>query len=77
MFYTIAGAITRGDIFVRGAIKEHMASLVYKLEEMGVELDYVTTLCPFAVNNNAIICDCISVGNPGCGNVLMSTGSNV
>ncbi|HFL5954786.1 TPA: UDP-N-acetylglucosamine 1-carboxyvinyltransferase [Staphylococcus aureus] len=36
----ITGAITRGDIFVRGAIKEHMASLVYKLEEMGVELDY-------------------------------------
>lgn len=36
----IAGAITRGDIFVRGSIKEHMASLVYKLEEMGVELDY-------------------------------------
>ncbi|HHW5825599.1 TPA: UDP-N-acetylglucosamine 1-carboxyvinyltransferase [Staphylococcus aureus] len=36
----IAGAITHGDIFVRGAIKEHMASLVYKLEEMGVELDY-------------------------------------
>ncbi|HDF2043418.1 TPA: UDP-N-acetylglucosamine 1-carboxyvinyltransferase [Staphylococcus aureus] len=36
----IVGAITRGDIFVRGAIKEHMASLVYKLEEMGVELEY-------------------------------------
>lgn len=36
----IAGAITRGDIFVRGAIKEHMASLVYKLEEVGVELEY-------------------------------------
>ncbi|SPZ99707.1 UDP-N-acetylglucosamine 1-carboxyvinyltransferase [Staphylococcus aureus] len=36
----IAGAITRGDTFVRGAIKEHMASLVYKLEEMGVELEY-------------------------------------
>ncbi|EWJ83473.1 UDP-N-acetylglucosamine 1-carboxyvinyltransferase [Staphylococcus aureus] len=36
----IAGAITRGDIFVRDAIKEHMASLVYKLEEMGVGLDY-------------------------------------
>lgn len=36
----IAGAITRGDIFVRGAIKEHMASLVYKLEGMGVELEY-------------------------------------
>ena len=36
----IAGAITRGDIFVRGAIKEHMSSLVYKLEEMGVKLDY-------------------------------------
>ncbi|MCG2382579.1 UDP-N-acetylglucosamine 1-carboxyvinyltransferase [Staphylococcus epidermidis] len=36
----IAGAITRGDIFVRGAIKEHMASLIYKLEEMGVDLEY-------------------------------------
>ncbi|MEJ7183152.1 UDP-N-acetylglucosamine 1-carboxyvinyltransferase, partial [Staphylococcus caprae] len=36
----IAGAITRGDILVRGAIKEHMASLVYKLEEMGVNLDF-------------------------------------
>lgn len=36
----IAGAITRGDIFVRGAIKEHMTSLVHKLEEMGVNLEY-------------------------------------
>src|SRR5699024_10244280 len=36
----IAGAITRGDIIVNGAIKEHMTSLVYKLEEMGVNLDY-------------------------------------
>lgn len=36
----IAGAITRGDILVKGAIKEHMTSLVYKLEEMGVQLDY-------------------------------------
>ncbi|MDF0248615.1 UDP-N-acetylglucosamine 1-carboxyvinyltransferase [Staphylococcus pseudintermedius] len=36
----IAAAITRGDVLVKGAIKEHMTSLVYKLEEMGVELDY-------------------------------------
>ncbi|MDU9419228.1 UDP-N-acetylglucosamine 1-carboxyvinyltransferase [Staphylococcus lloydii] len=36
----IAGAITRGDVLVKGAIKEHMTSLVYKLEEMGVNLDY-------------------------------------
>lgn len=36
----IAAAITRGDVFVKGAIKEHMTSLVYKLEEMGVELEY-------------------------------------
>ena len=36
----IAGAITRGDIFVRGAIKEHLASLIYKLEEMGIDLEY-------------------------------------
>ncbi|EGQ1625095.1 TPA: UDP-N-acetylglucosamine 1-carboxyvinyltransferase [Staphylococcus pseudintermedius] len=37
----IAAAITRGDVLVKGAIKEHMTSLVYKLEEMGVELDYI------------------------------------
>ncbi|EGQ2737030.1 UDP-N-acetylglucosamine 1-carboxyvinyltransferase [Staphylococcus pseudintermedius] len=36
----IAAAITRGDVLVKGAIKEHMTSLVYKLKEMGVELDY-------------------------------------
>ncbi|PCF48836.1 UDP-N-acetylglucosamine 1-carboxyvinyltransferase [Staphylococcus delphini] len=36
----IAAAITRGDVLVKGAIKEHMTSLVYKLEEMGVELDF-------------------------------------
>ena len=27
-------------MFVRGAIKEHMTSLLYKLEEMGVNLEY-------------------------------------
>ncbi|MBA8778225.1 UDP-N-acetylglucosamine 1-carboxyvinyltransferase [Staphylococcus schleiferi subsp. coagulans] len=36
----IAAAITRGDVLVKGAIKEHMTSLVYKLEEMGVNLEY-------------------------------------
>lgn len=36
----IAAAITRGDVFVKGAIKEHMTSLIYKLEEMGVNLDF-------------------------------------
>ncbi|MBI5975512.1 UDP-N-acetylglucosamine 1-carboxyvinyltransferase [Staphylococcus canis] len=36
----IAAAITRGDVLVKGAIKEHMTSLVYKLEEMGVELTF-------------------------------------
>lgn len=36
----IVGVIICGDIFVCGVIKEYMVSLVYKLEEMGVELDY-------------------------------------
>ncbi|PTE73603.1 UDP-N-acetylglucosamine 1-carboxyvinyltransferase [Staphylococcus devriesei] len=36
----IAAAITRGDVFVRDAVKEHMTSLIYKLEEMGVKLDF-------------------------------------
>lgn len=38
--FMIAAAITRGDVLVKGAIQEHMTSLVYKLEEMGVELEY-------------------------------------
>src|SRR5699024_8830650 len=37
----IAGAITRGNVLVNGAIKEHMTSIVYKLEEMGVNLEYL------------------------------------
>ena len=36
----IGSAITRGDVFVRDAVKEHMTSLIYKLEEMGVNLDF-------------------------------------
>ena len=36
----IAAAITRGDVFVKGAVKEYMTSLIYKLEEMGVNLDF-------------------------------------
>ncbi|PTK45009.1 UDP-N-acetylglucosamine 1-carboxyvinyltransferase, partial [Staphylococcus nepalensis] len=36
----VAGAITRGDVLVKGAIKEHLTSLLYKLEEMGVNLSY-------------------------------------
>ena len=36
----IIAAITRGDVFVRDAVKEHMTSLIYKLEEMGVNLDF-------------------------------------
>ena len=36
----IGCAITRGDVFVRDAVKEHMTSLIYKLEEMGVNLDF-------------------------------------
>ena len=36
----------------------------------------VKTPVPEAVNINAIICDCMSVGNPGCGIVLRSTAFN-
>ncbi|MQH58432.1 UDP-N-acetylglucosamine 1-carboxyvinyltransferase, partial [Escherichia coli] len=36
----IPDRIEAGTLLIAGAIKEHMASLVYKLEEMGVELDY-------------------------------------
>nr|WP_315294539.1 UDP-N-acetylglucosamine 1-carboxyvinyltransferase [Mammaliicoccus lentus] len=36
--FMIAGAITRGNINVIGAIREHMSSLVSKLEEAGVQI---------------------------------------
>ena len=38
--YHRLAAITRSDVFVRDAVKEHMTSLIYKLEEMGVNLDF-------------------------------------
>lgn len=37
--FMVAAAITRGDVFVEGARADHMASLLSKLEEMGVKLD--------------------------------------
>lgn len=36
--FMVAGAITGGNIFVHGAVPEHLASLVSKLEEMNVEI---------------------------------------
>lgn len=37
--YMIAGAITKGDIFVRNVLSEHLKSLIAKLKEMGVEIE--------------------------------------
>lgn len=36
--FMVAGAITGGNIFVHGAVPEHLAALVSKLEEMNVEI---------------------------------------
>ncbi|SDZ21715.1 UDP-N-acetylglucosamine 1-carboxyvinyltransferase [Thermoactinomyces sp. DSM 45892] len=36
--YMVAAAITRGDVFVEGAISEHLVPLVAKLREMGVSV---------------------------------------
>jgi UDP-N-acetylglucosamine 1-carboxyvinyltransferase len=36
--FTIAGAITRGEIRVEGACLEHLTSLIFKMREMGVDL---------------------------------------
>ena len=55
----IAGAITRGDIFVRGAIKEHMASLIYKLEEMGVDLEYYEEGIRVTANGHKVITETV------------------
>lgn len=37
--YMIAAAITGGDVFVEGAIQDHLGPVVAKLEEMGVRVD--------------------------------------
>jgi UDP-N-acetylglucosamine 1-carboxyvinyltransferase len=36
--FMVAGAITGGNILVRGAVPEHLASLISKLEEMNVQI---------------------------------------
>lgn len=36
--YMIAAAITKGDVFVRNVLSEHLKSLIAKLKEMGVEI---------------------------------------
>ncbi|MFD2117029.1 UDP-N-acetylglucosamine 1-carboxyvinyltransferase [Paenibacillus yanchengensis] len=37
--YMIAAAITGGDVFVEGAIADHLAPIISKMEEMGVEIE--------------------------------------
>ncbi|RED57667.1 UDP-N-acetylglucosamine 1-carboxyvinyltransferase [Cohnella lupini] len=37
--YMIAAAITGGDVYVEGAIRDHLGPIVAKLEEMGVVVD--------------------------------------
>ena len=37
----------------------------------------ITTLVPFATLRSDVICDCMSVGNPGYGWVFMSTGETL
>jgi UDP-N-acetylglucosamine 1-carboxyvinyltransferase len=37
--YMIAAAITGGDVYVEGAIRDHLGPVVAKLEEMGVTVD--------------------------------------
>jgi len=36
--FMVAAAITGGDVLVRGAVPEHLSSLIAKMEEMGVEI---------------------------------------
>lgn len=61
----IAGAITRGDVLVHGAIKEHMASLVYKLEEMGVKLEYLEDAIRVTVDDELQPVDIKTLPHPG------------
>ncbi len=37
--YMIAAAITGGDVYVEGAIRDHLGPVVAKLEEMGIQID--------------------------------------
>lgn len=41
--FMVAAAVTQGDIFIEGAIRDHNKPLVSKLTEMGVEFEEYTT----------------------------------
>lgn len=36
--FMVAAAITSGDVLIKGAVPEHLSSLIAKMEEMGVEI---------------------------------------
>lgn len=61
----IAAAITRGDVFVKGAVKEHMTSLIYKLEEMGVNLDFNEEGVHITTNSELQPVDIKTLPHPG------------
>ncbi len=38
--FAVAAAITHGDLYIRGALESHIAPVVLKLQEMGVEVTF-------------------------------------
>ena len=36
--FMVAAAITEGNVLVKGAVPEHLTSLIAKMEEMGVQI---------------------------------------
>ena len=39
--FMVAAAITNGDVIIENAVPEHMAALISKMEEMGVDEEYI------------------------------------
>ena len=63
--FMIAGAITRGNINVIGAIREHMSSLVSKLEEAGVQITEIKDGLNIQVPGEIKAIDVKTVPHPG------------
>jgi UDP-N-acetylglucosamine 1-carboxyvinyltransferase len=63
--YLIAGAITSGNVFVEGAISDHLMPLLAKLREMGASIDVREQGIAIEVNQPLRSCDVKTLPYPG------------
>lgn len=63
--YMIATAITGGDVFVEGAIPDHLTALIVKLREMGTQITELETGIHVSAKNKLVPVDIKTLPYPG------------